>query len=138
MASAVCKTPSTRRNYLVTTAKVISNTDCTQGARSKCSCVVCKEEHDLLYCNRFKTMPVNEFIEVANRNKLCFNCLKPSHTYSRCRLERMCSVVGRGKKHTKFLHRLPGTSDQKLRLLRTSGTDIHHRSECRKQWAYKS
>ena len=69
--------------HLVTTATIINKTDCTQEARPKCSCAVCKEERELLYCNYYKAMPVDERIKVANKNKLCLNCLKPGHTCQR-------------------------------------------------------
>ena len=53
-------------------------------------------------------MKVQDRLNFAFDKKLCYNCLKPGHFSSTCRLARTCSVPGCNAKHTKFLHPLDG------------------------------
>nr|XP_054773349.1 uncharacterized protein LOC129281437 [Lytechinus pictus] len=67
-------------------------------------CLLCQSEHGLFGCQKFKDMVPEERFKFACEHKLCFNCLKPGHMTSRCKLDRTCSVKGCTLKHTKFLH----------------------------------
>ena len=66
--------------------------------------VLCKLDHKLMYCDKFKSMKVSERLDFVKRHKLCEVCLWGNHATNDCRLERLCSVPGCGKRHTKFLH----------------------------------
>ena len=67
-------------------------------------CVVCGQEHRLFYCESFKKMPPKARLDIAVKNKLCFNCLLAGHGSRECRKVSVCSVPGCGRKHTKFIH----------------------------------
>ena len=70
------------------------------------NCVICGNghTHTLFGCQRFKDLNVVERLAIVKQNKLCFNCLKPNHYSNKCYMNRICSVPGCGKRHTKFLH----------------------------------
>ena len=68
------------------------------------SCILCKGEHRLFYCDAFKRMKPHERLKFVRDNRLCHNCLMPNHQAAACRRQTVCSVPGCGKKHTKFLH----------------------------------
>ncbi len=68
------------------------------------TCVMCKGNHTLFGCSEFKGKNPSERLEYAKTVKLCFNCLNPGHMSNACTLNRVCSVLGCGRKHTKFLH----------------------------------
>ena len=68
------------------------------------ACVVCSRGHRLFQCNDFKAMSPRDRLNVAMRNKLCFNCLMNGHFANRCPKESVCSVPDCGMKHTKFVH----------------------------------
>ena len=70
------------------------------------TCVKCNGAHSLFGCSAFKELKVQDRLNFAFDKKLCYNCLKPGHFSSTCRLTRTCSVPGCNAKHTKFLHPL--------------------------------
>ena len=72
------------------------------------TCVKCNGAHSLFGCSAFKELRVQDRLNFAFDKKLCYNCLKPGHFSSTCRLTRTCSVPGCNAKHTKFLHPLDG------------------------------
>lgn len=67
-------------------------------------CLKCSKAHTLFGCDEFKGLKPDERLSFARDKRLCFNCLKVGHMVGNCRLNRTCTVVGCGKKHTKFLH----------------------------------
>lgn len=53
-------------------------------------CRVCKEDHKLPKCRKFKEMdPVNRF-QFVKKNRLCYNCLGESHSASNCLSSKRC------------------------------------------------
>jgi len=70
-------------------------------------CVLCKESHRLLYCDKFKAMRPIERLNLVKHHKLCENCLLSNHVTLDCRKNTTCSVHGCGKRHTKFIHISP-------------------------------
>ena len=79
------------------------------------ACIKCGDSHSLFGCNDFKSMRIPDRIKFVADNRLCFNCLKPGHFSSDCRLARTCSVAGCNRKHTKFLHQNTNWSDNTTR-----------------------
>jgi hypothetical protein len=67
-------------------------------------CIICREDHKVLYCPRFRSMKVHERWELVKTHKLCENCLMSNHNVSDCRKPHICTVPGCGLKHTNFLH----------------------------------
>ena len=55
-------------------------------------------------CQQFKSMDVQNRLAFVREKQLCYNCLRGGHRSSECSLNRVCSVPGCQKKHTKFLH----------------------------------
>lgn len=68
----------------------------------KPSCVVCKADHRLVECKRFKEMTVQSRRTFIKENKLCFNCMGKNHLVSNCRSQRGCGTCG--KRHHTMLH----------------------------------
>ena len=69
-------------------------------------CLICKPSYTLFGCDQFKKMTPDKRLQFAKDNKLCFNCVRPGHMLSACKLNRTCSVEGCEKKHTQFLHQV--------------------------------
>ena len=67
-------------------------------------CVVCNGNHNLFYCDSFKSMQPRARFDIVRNNKLCFVCLLPGHFVKDCRKQMTCSVPNCGKRHTKFIH----------------------------------
>lgn len=79
------------------------STNVNQGFKSY-KCVLCKGEHRLFYCQKFKDMKPPERLRFVTDNKLCENCLFSNHATVDCRKSSVCSVPGCGARHTKFIH----------------------------------
>lgn len=64
-------------------------------------CVICKNSHIIYNCDEFKAMPVQSRIAQAKSRKLCFNCLRNSHSTNYCKSPgcRFCR-----RKHHSLLH----------------------------------
>ena len=87
------------------------------------SCILCKEDHRLLFCDEFKKMRLFDRLKFVKENHLCENCLLSNHVVSDCRKPSVCSVPGCNQKHTKFIH----VSENQEGLKRDSAdrSDIH-------------
>jgi hypothetical protein len=78
------------------------------GAGRKKRCVFCTGDHSPVQC-QVVSDPFKR-LQIAQRNRLCFNCLMPNHRSEICRNAYRCQTC-KGKHHT-ALHRSPGRSDQ--------------------------
>ncbi|XP_045535019.1 uncharacterized protein LOC123721194 [Papilio machaon] len=74
---------------------------CVDSPPSK-RCGICKQEHRLYECNKFKCLPVDERIAKTSLLKLCTNCLRSGHQSYQCRLGG-CRICRR--KHNTLLHK---------------------------------
>ena len=75
----------------------------SQGSKGY-KCVLCKSEHRLFYCQKFREMKPFDRLRVVTDNKLCENCLLSNHATVDCRKPSVCTVPGCGARHTKFIH----------------------------------
>lgn len=70
-------------------------------ANNERTCIVCKgENHKLFQCAQFRSLSVNDRIEVIKANKLCYNCMR-THPKQACKFSG-CGICG--KKHNTLLH----------------------------------
>lgn len=72
---------------------------------SNSTCRLCSEEHHLSRCSIYMNKPVNERYMYVKDNRLCFNCLFPSHRIADCKSSVVCRESGCGKRHHTSLHR---------------------------------
>ena len=93
-------TPNYQQERLATSASLLSETTNTP------SCVFCKSNHESADCPEFKIKTVEERWKTVKSNKLCFNCLKPSHAkhYSKVCRQPRCSIADCSQRHHKLLH----------------------------------
>lgn len=64
-------------------------------------CPVCKNNHTIYQCTKFKSMPIETRIERVKQLNLCTNCLRSGHDEQSCRLSscRLCT-----QRHNTMLH----------------------------------
>ena len=98
-AEAFDNARSKRQGYRTTTATSFS----TKGY-SRPPCVVCEQDHKLIYCPRFKDMKPKERLQFVQLKGICEICLLQNHSTRQCKSGYTCSVPGCGKRHSKFLH----------------------------------
>ena len=84
---------------------VTSSMNCVSTLKSPLKCVLCNESHLLFKCTKFKNMDYDDRQSVISRNKLCVNCLRPSHTVPQCKYKRFCNVSDCTTKHNGLLHK---------------------------------
>lgn len=65
-------------------------------------CPVCKGNHNIYKCIKFKSMPIETRIERVKQLNLCTNCLRSGHDEQRCRLG-PCKLCP--QRHNTMLHR---------------------------------
>jgi hypothetical protein len=75
-----------------------------QTTRRPIPCIVCKDNHKLLYCDKFKSMRVVDRLKLVSDNRLCELCLMGNHTTANCMKKYTCTVDGCGQRHSKFIH----------------------------------
>ncbi|XP_070522381.1 uncharacterized protein [Cardiocondyla obscurior] len=68
---------------------------------STSSCILCKEAHFFLKCDRYRSLNANQRKELIMKHRKCFNCLG-AHTVNQCRVTKRCLVCGR--RHHTSLH----------------------------------
>ena len=102
-------------------------------------CPTCSQQHTLFSCQSFKDANLENRLALVKQKRLCFNCLKPGHCSTACSLNRVCTVQGCGRKHTKFLHpstsrvvNAPQSTDEGQRSLTSSSgyVEADKASEC--------
>lgn len=75
-------------------------------------CVVCRGDHALGNCNRYKEKALEDKLKMVKRFSLCYNCLKSNHTADQCHSRGCLKCDGR---HHTSIHRekrvKPGYSD---------------------------
>ncbi|XP_075990118.1 uncharacterized protein LOC142985756 [Anticarsia gemmatalis] len=69
----------------------------------KPQCLVCKKEHQLTDCRRFRSASVNERWDIAKKNKICFRCILSSHRRENCQ-SKACGEDGCDMAHHRLLH----------------------------------
>ncbi|XP_069355300.1 uncharacterized protein [Maniola hyperantus] len=109
--------PSSSKESKTTKEKVFHVTNQTK------TCVQCKGDHTLGHCKDFlKLSPVDRGLYVKENN-ICFNCLSPGHTSSRCRVPHVCKICH--KRHSTLLHqkRATDTSDNEETTQPTVSTE---------------
>ncbi|XP_045533958.1 uncharacterized protein LOC123721012 [Papilio machaon] len=65
-------------------------------------CPFCKQDHRLSACTEFAKLDVNKRIEHIQNERLCFNCLSPSHSVIHCRSKASCHECR--KRHHTLIH----------------------------------
>ena len=68
-------------------------------------CRLCKGDHVLSVCSRFKAMSPGERLSFVCSKKLCFCCFDGRHVVRQCKAGIICGVEGCRVKHSKLLHR---------------------------------
>ncbi|XP_011858303.1 PREDICTED: uncharacterized protein LOC105555871, partial [Vollenhovia emeryi] len=76
-------------------------TSCVSTKDTSKACPTCKGDHSIYNCTKFKELSVEERVNVIKRIKLCFNCLRDSHSVEKC-LAGGCKRCG--KKHNTLIH----------------------------------
>ncbi|XP_047988416.1 uncharacterized protein LOC125228022 [Leguminivora glycinivorella] len=69
---------------------------------SDIECAMCHEIHHIYQCKQFGSMTPQGRQDFVQNNKLCFNCLMPTHSVLKCRLTTSCRKCGR--RHHTLLH----------------------------------
>lgn len=79
---------------------VVSN-DSNNLPKNQNKCPMCQSNHLLYNCDKFRNLPVDTRITTVKEHKLCMNCLRPGHSYTKCKLShcRYCKY-----KHNTLLH----------------------------------
>ncbi|KAG7305534.1 hypothetical protein JYU34_009613, partial [Plutella xylostella] len=97
--------------------------------QSQYNCPVCKNNHSIYQCLKFKSMPIEARIEKVNKLNLCTNCLRSGHDEQRCRLSscRYCT-----KRHNTMLHKTDSASTQSQTQTKSSSSQspCHGSSDC--------
>ena len=75
-----------------------------RAAASRGDCVMCQQTHDILSCDRFAALTVDDRAALAGRYGLCFNCLARGHVSATCPSDVRCEAENCGKRHHSLLH----------------------------------
>ncbi|GFW54614.1 integrase catalytic domain-containing protein [Trichonephila clavipes] len=96
------KTDGRNRLQTVSTRRQERNSSSVFVVETKPNCVLCKGNnfHPLSKCYQFKKLSVEDRVEVAKRNNLCFRCFLP-HRLKECRSEKNCFCL---RPHNSLIH----------------------------------
>jgi hypothetical protein len=83
------------------------------------ACPYCSGRHPLFKCQEFKSASLADRLDFVKQKRLCFNCLNEGHKSSKCRLNKVCSINGCGKRHSVLLHQ-----QQAIQQSERSGVDV--------------
>lgn len=69
---------------------------------SEIKCAMCSGDHYVYHCKKFGEITSKQRQDFVQANKLCFNCLAPTHSVVKCRQSACCRRCGR--RHHTLLH----------------------------------
>ncbi|XP_055542986.1 uncharacterized protein LOC129728564 [Wyeomyia smithii] len=69
------------------------------------TCGKCSKDHPVYQCESFKAMDLSARRELVVSSKLCYNCLRPSHTAKRCTSKSVCRTPNCKQRHHTLLCR---------------------------------
>nr|XP_029707769.1 uncharacterized protein LOC115254420 [Aedes albopictus] len=100
-ASFAKKGNETTRREPERSSRTVSSSKTVQGfhASTQLFCPVCSQAHTIYQCASFKEMATDDRRELAQRIKLCYNCLKASHISRECTSSMVCKNC-KQKHHT--------------------------------------
>ncbi len=98
------KYKSSKSSTVKTSTSFTSNTSQRATKWKRPPCVLCAEDHNLLYCDVFKSKNPVDRLKLVTDKGLCETCLMSNHKTSECRKQYTCTVPGCGKRHSKFIH----------------------------------
>ena len=78
--------------------------DNQERATKRITCPLCKQNHWLSRCERFRKQSLEERQRFVNDAKLCNNCLLTGHYVRSCAKQSFCKVPECTGKHSTFLH----------------------------------
>ena len=91
-------------------------------------CILCSQDHNLLYCKRFREMERSQRVQLVSEKGLCEVCLRGNHKTADCNKSYVCSKNGCGKRHSIFLHVDSVQSPSSVQLVNASvsvDADVH-------------
>nr|XP_029711026.1 uncharacterized protein LOC115256498 [Aedes albopictus] len=94
---------------------------------TQASCAKCGKDHPTYHCEQFKAMDVSARRELALTSKLCFNCLRPSHTAKKCQSKSVCRTPQCNQRHHTMLCQQEikqPDRKQEVQQLPESGSDV--------------
>ncbi|XP_053686658.1 uncharacterized protein LOC128736205 [Sabethes cyaneus] len=74
-------------------------------AATPISCAKCSNDHPVYQCESFKAMDVPARRQLALSSRLCYNCLRPSHTAKHCTSKSVCHIAQCKQRHHTLLCR---------------------------------
>lgn len=92
-------------------------------------CRICRQNHALRACPKFKHWPLNEKVKFINNNQICENCLSYAHRSQNCQSDKLCQVCQ--QRHHTILHPMTshaGNEDANSRE-NSTGTNTNRREQ---------
>lgn len=71
----------------------VTKTSEAPSERTDARCAICKSNHYVLWCPKFKAMSTNDKVDTVKNLRLCFNCLG-SHRVQHCTNKNRCQKCG--------------------------------------------
>ncbi|XP_026331312.1 uncharacterized protein LOC113238692, partial [Hyposmocoma kahamanoa] len=93
---------ATQASKPVVKAKTFHTSIEQKNKTSDVDCAMCHENHYIYYCKQFGLMTPKQRQDFVQNNKLCFNCLSPTHSVLKCRQSLSCRKCAR--RHHTLLH----------------------------------
>lgn len=76
----------------------------TTAPKSK-SCISCQQSHDLIQCDKFASLSVDDRWKLIKKKRVCHRCLKVGwHRLSLCKAKKTCDIDGCAFRHHSLLH----------------------------------
>ncbi|XP_028042418.1 uncharacterized protein LOC114252108, partial [Bombyx mandarina] len=88
----------------------------------KKSCFMCNKNHRVYECDQFKNLSIEARQAEVSKRKLCFNCLRPGHSISNCRLS-SCKVCN--KRHNSLLCHNNNNHNNSVNKLIRNGSNLN-------------
>ena len=76
----------------------------TSAENQKSSCLFCSELHDTAHCRKLGDLTFDNKMNFIKENDLCYSCLRPGHSYSKCFQKEICRRCKR-ESHCTVLHK---------------------------------
>ncbi|XP_053685681.1 uncharacterized protein LOC128735210 [Sabethes cyaneus] len=101
--TAFSKKETNKKDFLKPTGERKLKSLHTASSYQNQKCAKCSSEHNTFMCEEFKQMTVEDRRSLAQKAKLCFNCLRPFHCARFCASKSVCRTPNCKQRHHSLL-----------------------------------
>ena len=117
---------SSAKRLMATVGDDVSSRKSKPPHSQKVSCTYCSEGHFIERCPKFKGLKLSDRMSFAQKELLCFNCLRKGHITTDCKFDANCPIDQCDKKHHGLFHHVDSSEVPASPETESEDAEEHH------------